>query len=292
MAELHLARRLVPPGELWSYANTGDWLAGAIAARAAGATFEAALRERVLEPLGMDSTACSVAAAAGPLADGHRGRWVVPPDGYPRARVASGGLLSTAGDLLRFAAHHFERRPLHEPRIDAVGPRRWSAGFGVEGPALLALRLLRRLPVGARDRAGAPLRGHRADERRERRRGVPAGRRPRPRVGARPVRPLPEPVELDGLDRFAGVYRQSNVEAEVSVVGGGLVVRSRTHDLATGEWSADPPLLGVPVGPRDFAVLEGRRAGSASTSPARAGPGSGASSASVFSPIASVLYIA
>jgi hypothetical protein len=56
----------------------------------------------------------------------------VSVDTYPESRWPSGGLWSTTGDLLRFAAHHLDGAPaeLHEPRVDALGAR-YALGWWV-----------------------------------------------------------------------------------------------------------------------------------------------------------------
>jgi hypothetical protein len=56
----------------------------------------------------------------------------VSVDTYPASRWPSGGLWSTAGDLLRFAAHHLDGAPaeLHKPRADALGAR-YALGWWV-----------------------------------------------------------------------------------------------------------------------------------------------------------------
>lgn len=99
----------VGPGELFSYCNAGFWLVAAGIQRVLGITFEQAMHERVLEPLGLMSTSFVPGGAAAqghnqvePGADEHAPLEYV----YPRARRASGGLWSSVGDLLRFAEHH------------------------------------------------------------------------------------------------------------------------------------------------------------------------------------------
>src|SRR5919201_6940581 len=112
-ALLRLAERepeLLPvgPGELFSYCNTGYWFVGAAIARLTGGTFEEAMGQRVLEPLGLRATSFEAGPAAtghdqvAPGADEHR----ISEGPYPRVRRPSGGLWSTVGDLLRFGAHH------------------------------------------------------------------------------------------------------------------------------------------------------------------------------------------
>src|SRR5882757_2276268 len=56
VTELPEVRRFVGVEQAWSYANTGYWLAGHLAAVRAGETFEDALAARVLEPSGLEST--------------------------------------------------------------------------------------------------------------------------------------------------------------------------------------------------------------------------------------------
>jgi CubicO group peptidase (beta-lactamase class C family) len=122
----------LPPAAagLWSYSNAGYWQAGA----ACGAPFDSALAAHVLEPLGLSATGFAEpdAPARGHVQEGESGHVAVSADRYPAARWASGGLWSTAGDLLRFAAHHLDGAPaaLHEPRAHALGAR-YALGWWV-----------------------------------------------------------------------------------------------------------------------------------------------------------------
>jgi len=84
----------VGPGQYFSYANPGYWLAGALIERASGLSFEAALRGLVLARLGMERTSFEPVEPSIPSS--------LP---YPRARRPSGGLYSCAGDVMRFARH-------------------------------------------------------------------------------------------------------------------------------------------------------------------------------------------
>jgi CubicO group peptidase (beta-lactamase class C family) len=101
--ELPAVERLVGADEIWSYANTGYWLAGHLAAERAGSTYEEALAERVLGPLGLDATSFSEPDLAGTGLGALDGP-------YPRARRPSGGLVSSVVDLV-----HFGQRLLAEP---------------------------------------------------------------------------------------------------------------------------------------------------------------------------------
>jgi CubicO group peptidase (beta-lactamase class C family) len=98
-AELGELRPLVPVETAWSYANTGYWLAGWLAAERAGTSYEDALARLVLGPARLDATAFDDPdlVGEGPDADGRP---------YPRARRPSGGLVANVHDVLRFGAWH------------------------------------------------------------------------------------------------------------------------------------------------------------------------------------------
>ena len=104
------------PGERWMYDTAAD-VTGALIARATGATFGEALRERIFEPLGMRDTGFSVPAeglgrfaTAYECDSGPAGEAVVKdlPDGrFSRAATfesGGGGLVSTGRDYLAFAS--------------------------------------------------------------------------------------------------------------------------------------------------------------------------------------------
>jgi CubicO group peptidase (beta-lactamase class C family) len=124
--------QVLPPsaGGLWSYSNAGYWQAGA----ACGPQFDIAMASHVLEPLRLGATGFAepAAPARGHVQAGESGHRAVSVDAYPAARWPSGGLWSTAGDLLRFAAHHLDGAPavLHEPRATALGAR-YALGWWV-----------------------------------------------------------------------------------------------------------------------------------------------------------------
>lgn len=100
---------LAQPGERWLY-QTGSQVLGVLATRVADAPFEAVLRERVLDPLGMADTAFH-ATDTTRLATAYRrrdGRLLEsdPPDGAwsrpPAFPDGGGGLLSSADDMIAF----------------------------------------------------------------------------------------------------------------------------------------------------------------------------------------------
>ena len=122
---------------LFSYSNAGYWAAGAACAEACGVPFEQAMRERVLAPLGLAATGYEEpeSPARGHVQEGETGHRPVSRDVYPAARHPSGGLWSTVGDLLAFAAHQLggpgpldehARAAMREARSQALG-----AGYGL-----------------------------------------------------------------------------------------------------------------------------------------------------------------
>jgi CubicO group peptidase (beta-lactamase class C family) len=123
MAELREQRQVVPPGTVWSYCNAGYWAAGFLCAERLGTTYEDALRARVLEALGLAATSFGEPEAAGHVQPepGSPSHEPAPSSTYPRARRPSGGLVSNASDLLRFAAFQLgEERAerLREPQAE------------------------------------------------------------------------------------------------------------------------------------------------------------------------------
>jgi CubicO group peptidase (beta-lactamase class C family) len=124
---------------LFSYSNAGYWAAGREVVRVLGAPFEQAMRDRILAPLGLAATGYDdpgAVAARGHLQQGETGHRAVPDDAYPVERRPSGGLWSTVGDLLGFAAHQLggpgpladeARVAMREPRSRALG-----AGYGLD----------------------------------------------------------------------------------------------------------------------------------------------------------------
>jgi CubicO group peptidase (beta-lactamase class C family) len=130
------SRELLPEAcrGLWSYSNAGYVLAGEACATAAGTSFSEAVQQRLLDPLGLESTHFEEPAGAAPgnVPDGDTGHRPAPDVVYPESRRAAGGLWSTVGDLLRFAEHQLggagplsaaQLRAIREPRADALGAR-------------------------------------------------------------------------------------------------------------------------------------------------------------------------
>jgi CubicO group peptidase (beta-lactamase class C family) len=100
--------QLTPLGSVWSYNNAAFCLAGRAIEVATGQTYETALRELILDPLGMArSFFFADEAIAHRVAAGHNIVGGVPrivrPWHFSRSMNAAGGLISSLNDMLRWA---------------------------------------------------------------------------------------------------------------------------------------------------------------------------------------------
>ena len=127
--ELPSVRRFVGVEQCWSYANTGFWLAGRLAAEGAGASYEDALARHVLGPAGLEATSFGEPDLAGSGAN-------AMPGPYPRARRPSGGLVSNVPDLLRFGQWHLAQPRSAQMRIVHGKPTAGVYGLGMFGERL------------------------------------------------------------------------------------------------------------------------------------------------------------
>jgi CubicO group peptidase (beta-lactamase class C family) len=98
----------VPLGEMWTYNNAGFYIAGRVVEVVAGRPFEHALRELVLDPLGLErSFFFADDVLTHRFAVGHdREGNVARPWGIGRAAAAAGGLVASVRELLRYARFH------------------------------------------------------------------------------------------------------------------------------------------------------------------------------------------
>ena len=108
MAELP---QLTPLGAVWSYNNAAFGLAGRVIEAVSGQTYEAALSELILKPLGLnDSFIMPADVMTRRFATGHIVRDGEPVIATPwqlaRSAHAAGGLAATAKDQLRYARFH------------------------------------------------------------------------------------------------------------------------------------------------------------------------------------------
>ncbi|TCO54164.1 serine hydrolase [Actinocrispum wychmicini] len=100
---------LFAPGETWSYSNTGYVVAAHLIERLTGESWDAAIRRRLIDPLGLRSTvtfpedALLLPTAVGHLDLPGAGITRTPVWGLPRSLAPAGVINSTAGDVLTFA---------------------------------------------------------------------------------------------------------------------------------------------------------------------------------------------
>lgn len=150
LAGLARAELVVAPGTVWHYSNLVFAVLGEIVARAGGVPYGEVLRERVLDPLGLDRTRLRPAGPRAtpyfvdPYSDAAR---VEPDPEVTELTGAAGWLWSTSGDLARWGAFLAEgddtvlpRGRLDEmARVQAmVDEEGWTVGWG------LGLELFRR----------------------------------------------------------------------------------------------------------------------------------------------------
>jgi CubicO group peptidase (beta-lactamase class C family) len=110
VASMRELPQLTRPGELWSYNNANFWLAGRVIEVVTGKTWEEALRDLVLGPLGLRrSFFFADEVITHRFAVGHHVRAqhtsVARRWSYPRRRP-SGSIISSARDQLRYARFH------------------------------------------------------------------------------------------------------------------------------------------------------------------------------------------
>jgi CubicO group peptidase (beta-lactamase class C family) len=103
--------QIVPPGTIWSYANSGILVAGRILEVVTGQPYPHALHTLLLKPLGLAHTSADPGtimthrfAAGHLLKDGEA--QIVRPWPLPGCADAEGNVAASAADLLRFAAFH------------------------------------------------------------------------------------------------------------------------------------------------------------------------------------------
>lgn len=90
-------------GARWEYSNLGYGLLGHALARRAGGDYETLVRDRILEPLGMGSTAITLSPTMkARLATGHNPALEAVPNWDLPTFAGAGALRSTASDLLTF----------------------------------------------------------------------------------------------------------------------------------------------------------------------------------------------
>jgi CubicO group peptidase (beta-lactamase class C family) len=144
--------QLAPIGAFMSYNNAGFSLAGRIIEVASEKSYEAALKELVLEPLGLEHTyfdpgdVMTHRFVVGHFVSGG-GAQVARPWPLPRSAYPAGGIACRVHDLLRYARFHLgdgmaddETRLLssesmaqmRSPQVTVWGPEAWGLTWAIE----------------------------------------------------------------------------------------------------------------------------------------------------------------
>lgn len=102
--------QLAPAGRVWSYNNAGFALTGRVIEKVTGKGIHDALRDLVFAPLGLEETTTRLTEAmTHPLTLGHRdgdaGHEVIRPF-QTTSSTTAGGVLTSLGDILRYARFH------------------------------------------------------------------------------------------------------------------------------------------------------------------------------------------
>jgi CubicO group peptidase (beta-lactamase class C family) len=251
VTELPGVRRFLGVEQAWSYANTGYWLAGHLAALRAGEPFEDALSARVLRPAALESTSFGEPDVGGTGPEAAAGP-------YPRARRPSGGLVSNVPDLLRFGEWHLARPASAALRVPHGKPLGGVYGLGLFGERVGGAEVWGHggsyggfqsslLVVPDRDAVFVGLTNSGVGRHALREledlffERVLGSRRP-----ARATVELPSAT----LESFRGSYANSDGSYDVAVADGGLAA---TFD--------DGTFAGRPIGERTFEITHGDRSG-------------------------------
>jgi CubicO group peptidase (beta-lactamase class C family) len=149
MAELP---QLAPLGTIWSYNNAGFSLAGYLIEAATGQTYEAALKELILEPLGLEHAYLDPGQViTHRFAVGHNtgeeGARVARPWPLARSAYAAGGIVCHVKDLLRYARFHLgdgqtedgthllsagSLAQMQSPQVTVWGKEAWGLTWAIE----------------------------------------------------------------------------------------------------------------------------------------------------------------
>jgi CubicO group peptidase (beta-lactamase class C family) len=104
--------QLTPVGAVWSYNNAGFYVLGRLIEAVTGQVYEDVIKQRILEPLGMDHTfwfpedVITHKTALGHIRKPDGSAAVARPWGIMRAANPAGGLVSTSVDQLKYARFH------------------------------------------------------------------------------------------------------------------------------------------------------------------------------------------
>lgn len=282
-------RQLTAPGELWTYCNTGFQAAGAIIEQILGMPVEQAIRERIFVPLGLDRCfffaheVITYAAAIGHNQLPGKELEIARPYQLPRCMHAAGAIISTPGDLLRFAAFHLgdgtvdgkvllsreSLMAMQTPQVEAgsfadhyglgwalrtiSGTRVVGHGGSTNGfRAQLTLVPEKRFAIAMLTNGNHGAAANSAIERWALAHYAGLAEETPPAISLPPAQ----------LERFVGVYEQPLSTITVTRNGEGLRIEVVSRNPFNGEEVRMPPEEALPIGERRFRVSEGESEGS------------------------------
>ena len=280
VALLSEVRQIHPIGATWSYCNSGFTLAGRVIERITGGTWDAAIRERIIAPLGLAHTvtlpeeALLFRTAAGHV-DLDDARRLTPVWGLPRSAGPAVLICATPADVLAFARMHLTgglapdgTRVLSAASVQAMAefhtevPDRyvlgdsWGLGWirfdwgghevvGHDGNTIGQAAFLRVLPEARLAVVLLTNGGHARDLYQDLYREIFAEI-----AGvemAAPIQPPAEPVTAD-ITPHLGAYERGGMHIEVLAAGAGPVLRTTAVEslaLVTPDPVAEYPMTAI-----------------------------------------------
>lgn len=112
VSQMNKLQQLTPLGKIWSYNNAGFTLAGRVIEAVTGKTYEQAVKELVLDPLGMDHSfffaneVMTYSFSVGHETVKGEAPKVARPWALPRSVTPAGALVSTVIDQIKYARFH------------------------------------------------------------------------------------------------------------------------------------------------------------------------------------------
>ena len=132
LQNLDRAEQVLEPGRQWHYSNLVYALLGEIVARLSGTSCERFVEERILQPLGLETTTWGPGenAATGYFVERFADVAVPEPVIDKKAFAPAGALWSTVGDLARWGAFLMGQDDMHAVQVMA-DQERWLLGWGL-----------------------------------------------------------------------------------------------------------------------------------------------------------------
>lgn len=291
IAEFNTLRQITRPGELWTYCNSGFYLAGRVIEAVAEKPYEQVMRERIFEPLGLEhafffaheAIVYPVAVGHNPVKPGSDEIEIARHYNLPRCVNAAGGIISNVGDLLKFAHFHMgdgtvgDKRVLsHKSLEEMQTPQTEAANFAEHYGLGWALATEDGTKVVSH---GGSTNGFQAELALVPSKNFAIAMLTNSGRGGSANRDVlnwalghycelehaePQPIELptDQLAWFAGVYKQPHSTLTLSVEDGGLTGELVSKSpLEEGKEEKLPGIKAKPISQRELIVTEGELKG-------------------------------